>query len=286
MKKILITWANWMLATDFITNFSNEFDIFSFDKKWLDITSTLDIESKVKKINPDIILNCAAYTAVDDAEDIWMKLNYDINTLWVYNLAKITKKYNIDLITISTDYVFDGLNKDWYKENDKCGPINQYGMSKYLWEKLSKQENNNSIIIRTSWLYWWWKDFKNFVNTMIKLSENHKELKIINDQFWVPTNTLDLSEAICKVINNIEKYRGQIFHFSNSSNKSITWFDFASEIFKIRWKEIKVIPCASDEFKTKAKRPMFSRMINSSDIVLRDWKEGLRDYINKLTKWN
>jgi len=282
MKKILITWANWMLATDFINNFKNQFEIFSFDKKWLDVTSINKIDEKMKEINPDIVLNCSAYTAVDDAEDIWMKLNYNINTLWVYNLSKITEKYNIDFITISTDYVFDWSKESWYNENDNCNPINQYWMAKYLWEKLTKEENNNSIIIRTSWLYGWWKEFKNFVNTMIKLSKNHKELKVINDQFWIPTNTLDLSEAIMEVINNISKYRWKILHFSNSSKERVTWFDFAREIFKITWKDIKINPCASSEYKTKAKRPNFSIINNNSNVIIRDWKEWLKKYLDKL----
>jgi dTDP-4-dehydrorhamnose reductase len=211
-----------------------------------------------------------------------METNYNINTLWVYNLAKITNKYNIDFITISTDYVFDGLNKNWYNENEKCNPINGYWMAKYLWESLALSENKNSIIIRTSWLYGWWKRFKNFVNTMIKLSENHNELKVINDQFWIPTYTYDLSEAISKVIEKKSIYRWKIFHFSNSSKESISWFDFASKIFKITWKDIKINPCNSEEYKTKAKRPDFSVLLNNSKIILRDWKEGLKDYINKI----
>lgn len=280
MKKILITWANWMLATDFINNFKNKFEIFPFDKKLLDITSIYNIEEKIKEINPDIVLNCAAYTAVDDAEDIWMKLNYDVNSLWVYNLAKISNKYNIDLITISTDYVFNWEKEYWYRENDICKPINNYWISKYLWEYLALQENKNSIIIRTSWLYGWWKEFKNFVNTMLELAKIRSELKIVNDQFWIPTYTKDLSFAIWEVIKNINNFRWKILHFSNSWEKAITWFDFASEIFKITWKNINLISCNSQEFETKAKRPKYSLMKNNSWIILRDWGEWLKGYLN------
>ncbi|MDD3645899.1 MAG: dTDP-4-dehydrorhamnose reductase [Candidatus Gracilibacteria bacterium] len=280
MKKILVTGSKGMFASDFIKRYNDTFDIIGLDKEYLDITNISSIEKTISNIKPDIVLNCAAYTAVDNAEDIGMKLNYDINTLGVYNLAKITKKYGIDFITISTDYIFNGTKEEGYNEYDECNPINAYGMSKYLGEKLSKEENNETIIIRTSWLYGGGKEFKNFVNTMIKLSETHDNLKVINDQFGIPTYTVDLANAIIDMILNIDMYKGSTFHFSNSSVDKVTWFDFAKEIFKLTGREIKVNPCGSDEYKTKAKRPQFSRLLNNSDIKLRDWKEGLKDYIS------
>ncbi len=281
MKKILLTWADGMLAFDFQKYCSQSFKLFPYNKENLDITSQENIEKIIVKIKPDIILNCAAYTAVDYAEDIWAKLNYDINTLWVYNLAKISKKYNLDLITFSTDYVFDGTKENGYNENDSYNPINSYWTAKYLWEVIAKRENENTIIIRTSWLYGWGRQFKNFVNTMLQLSETKKELKIINDQFWNPSNTKDISRVILQTIQNIEKYRGKILHFSNETeNSGISWFDFAKEIFTIRKKEIVLLPCSTSEYPTKAKRPAFSKLINNSDITLRNWKEWLRDYLD------
>lgn len=283
MKKILLTWANWMLASDFIKYCSNNFEIFAFDKQNLDITNVASIEKIIKEIKPDIILNCAAYTAVDDAEDIWKKLNFDINTIWTYNLSKITNKYNLDFITISTDYVFDWEKENWYDENDVCNPINEYWMSKYLGEKLSLNENKNTIIIRTSWLYWWWKQFKNFVNTIIKLAETRNELKIINDQFWIPTYTKDLSVAISEVIKNITNFRWKILHFSNSDeNNWTTWFNFAIEIKKLNKFKTEIFPCTSDDYVTKAKRPRYSLMKNNSIIKLRNWKEWINDYLNNI----
>ncbi len=282
MKKILLTWAKWMLAYDFQKFLHDEFEIIWYDKTTLDITNINSIESIILKIKPDIVLNCSAYTKVDDAEDIWKVFNYEINTLWVYNLAKITNKYNINFITISTDYVFDGKNEFGYNEFDICNPINNYWMSKFLWETLALQENKNSIIIRTSWLYWWGNQFKNFVNTMLKLAETKTELKIVNDQFWIPTYTKDLCFAIKEVINEINVFYWQILHFSNSSDKLITWFDFTNEIFKLSDIKIKTTPCSSLEFITKAKRPNFSIMNNNSKIKLRDWKDWLRDYLENL----
>ena len=283
MKKILITGWNGMLAHDFIEIFYNKYEIFALNSSELNITNLENINQKILDIKPDIVLNCAAYTKVDDAEDIWMKINYDVNTLWVYNLAKITNKYNIDLITISTDYVFNWKNENWYNENDEQDPINEYWMAKYLWEKLALAENKNSIIIRTSWLYWWWKKYKNFVNTIINLWKKLDTLKVINDQFWNPTNAKDLSKAIWEVIDNIWKYRWTKLHFSNYTEwKGITWYEFAKEIFKQSWIKINLEPCDSEEFPTKAKRPQCSKLLNNSNIVLRDWKEGIKDYLDNL----
>lgn len=137
----------------------------------------------IREIRPDIILNCAAYTNVDEAEGSGKKANFDINALGVFHLAKIASEQNMDFITLSTDYVFDGTKEGGYSEDDICNPINEYGISKYLGEKLALEENGNSIVVRTSWLYGGGKEYKNFVNTMLKLSETRSELKIINDQF-------------------------------------------------------------------------------------------------------
>lgn len=271
-----------MLAFDFKKYWSEFFEIIWYDRDILDITNYKNIDKIILETKPDIILNFAAYTAVDNAEDEWKKDCFEVNTIWTYNLAKISQKYNLEFITISTDYVFDGKKEEWYDENDFCNPINQYWMSKFLGEQLALEENKNSIIIRTSWLYGWWKEFKNFVNTMLKLAETRSELKVINDQFWIPTSTKDLSLAIFEVIKNIEKYRWEILHFSNSSNKAVTWFNFASKIFEIKNIKINVIKCSSSEFITKAKRPNFSKLNNNSDIKLRDWKEWLEEYLNIL----
>jgi len=283
MKKILVTWANGMLASDFEKLFSNKYELILANHKVLDITDITILEEYLEKIKPEVILNFAAYTAVDDAEDIWAKKNYDVNALWVYNLAKISNKFNIDFLTISSDYVFHGDSEKWYNEYDEKNPVNQYWMAKYLWEKLSLEENNNTIIVRTSWLYGGWKEYKNFVNTMINLWNKLDNLKVVNDQFGSPTNAKDLSEAIWKVIENIEKYRWKILHFSNNTEKNgITWYDFAKEIFSQTFIQIHLNPCTTADFPTKAKRPGFSKLINNSDIVLRDWKDGLRDYLRNL----
>lgn len=299
-KKILLTWANGMLWSDFIKHFATTFEIIPLDRDNGDITNKASMEELIKNTMPDIIINFAAYTNVEEAEDIWKKINFEVNTLWIYTLAKLSAKYAIDLITISTDYVFDGSKKEWYQEDDICNPINSYGMAKYLWEQLATQENPKSIIIRTSRLYGWGKEYierrdnkgdielipryKNFVNTIINLWTNRDEVKVVNDQFGAPTYTIDLCEAIEKVINNREEYRWKKMHFCNQTkNSGISWFEFAEEICKVAGITTKLTPCSSQEFATKAPRPQCSKLLNGSNIQLKDWKIWLQEYITTLS---
>jgi len=270
-----------MLAAEFKDMFSDVYKLFLTDYQDLDITDIGSIDAFLWENNINIILNFAAYTAVDEAEDIGSKMNYDVNALWVYNLAKISKKYDVDFITISSDYVFSWDVECWYHENDSRKPLNAYGMAKYIGESLSLQENKNSIIVRTSWLYWGGKDYKNFVNTMIELWNKLDSLKVIDDQLWNPTYALDLSKALWEVIEDIITYRWHILHFSNSTeNNGISWYEFAQEIFKIKEIKIDLKACTTNEFPTKAKRPSYSKLHNNCDIQLRNWKEGLKAYLS------
>lgn len=287
--KILITGSDSMLAFDFIKTQSEKYDIIAVSKKECDIISFASILQCISLYEPDILLNSAAYTHVDDAEDIGMLQCYEVNTLGVKNLAKATAIFGVKFITLSTDYVFDGLQKDGYLPSHPCNPLNNYGMSKYLWEGLAKEENPDTIIVRTSWLYggevhdgnlekkW---VYKNFVNTMLRLSETQTELRVVSDQFGVPTSCTDLSSALSFLIDEIDDYLWQTFHFANDvSDDEVSWADFAREIFRISGKNIKVIDCTSGEYLTKAKRPVWSVLKNDSSIHLWDWKSGLQRYL-------
>lgn len=290
-KKILVTWWKWMLAYDFFRTQKEKYDIVLVDREECDITSFESVIQCISSHEPDILLNCAAYTAVDDAEDIGMKLCFDVNTLGVKNLAKATSVFGVEFITISTDYVFDGTKSEGYLPTDVPNPIGIYGMSKYLGEQLAMDENPRTIIVRTSWLYGWeiydgnpnkkWV-YKNFVNTMLKLSETRNELKVVSDQHGIPTSCITLSVAIAEIIEGIEESSGQIFHFSNSCNTgSVTWVEFAREIFQITQKKVQVVACNSDEYPTKAKRPEWSVLINDSEILLPHWKVALTRCLGK-----
>lgn len=273
-KKILVTGGKGMLAYDFSRSQKDKYDIILVDREECDVTSFESVMQCIAKYEPDLLLNCAAYTAVDDAEDIGMKMNYDVNTLGVYNLAKGTSVFGVEFITISTDYVFDGKNPHGYRPTDPCNPIGAYGMAKYLGEKLALDVNPRTVVIRTSWLYggevyngWEYPDikngvYKNFVNTMLRLSETRDEIKVVDDQHGRPTSCLDLSEYIASHIDMWEDIEGGIFHFSSPRAEfAITWADFAEEIFEKYGKKTKVMRCASSEYPTKAQRPEWSVLL-------------------------
>lgn len=267
-----------MLAYDFYKYQSEHFDIIRLSRKECDITSFESILQSISLHEPDVVLNCAAYTAVDDAEDIGMKANYDINALWVYNLAKASAAFGICFITISTDYVFDWAKPEGYLPADTCNPINSYGMAKYLWERLALDVNPDAKIIRTSWLYGGeilsdptanYPDkkngiYKNFVNTMLMLSSKYNEVTVIDDQHGRPTNCQHLSECIASIIK--EGSEENIFHFSSKINTekyrdSMTWADFAEEIFAKYRKNTTVKRVSSEQFPTKARRPHWSILL-------------------------
>ena len=290
-KKMLITGANGMLAHDFIRTQKEKFTIIALEKKECDICEFPSCLNALVTYEPDIVLNLAAYTAVDDAEDIGRKQNIDINTLGVYNLAKATSALGIPIITISSDYVFDGTKSDWYLPNNSTNPINNYGTAKYLGEMLALRENSQSIVVRTSWLYggdpwnkaWNGKIFKNFINTILRLSEEKEEIKVVNDQFGIPTSCRALSEALWELIEQIDDflYRDErILHFTNSTDHAISWYEFAQEIITITQSSVHIEPCTSSEYPTKAKRPTMSLLRNNSDIQLEDWRESLEWYLN------
>lgn len=282
MKKILVTWASGMLASDFQKYAADYFDITALNKTQLDITNIWDVQKKIIEIRPDCVLNCAAYTNVDEAEGVWRIMCHEVNTLWVQNLAKITSQENIDFITLSTDYVFDGKKSSGYLESDGCHPINYYWQSKYDGECLAIQENPQTIIVRTSWLYWGWPEYNNFINTVVRLIQTKKEIKIVNDVFWSPTNCADLVWALVQVLCSIEKYHGRILHFSNNTvGENISWYNFAKEICKHTGEDVRIMTCSHDTYLSKAKRPINSRLINTSDIVLKNWKDGVKEYIDR-----
>lgn len=266
-----------MLAYDFYKFQKENFEIILLRRKDCDVTSFESILQAVSLHEPDVILNAAAYTAVDDAEDIGAKKNYEVNVLGPYYLAKAASAFWVDFITISTDYVFDWKNSHGYLPSDEPNPLNAYGMAKYLGEKLALDVNPDVKIIRTSWLYggeiipenaekypdierW---IYKNFVNTMLRLSEKMQEVSVVADQSGRPTDCKDLSAFIAKIIQNPEEFEGQnIFHFSSPTEKfSLTWSDFAEEIFAKYQKNITVKRITSADFPTKAKRPKYSILI-------------------------
>jgi dTDP-4-dehydrorhamnose reductase len=237
----------------------------------------------------DIIVNCAAYTAVDKAEQE-QELANQVNHIAVKQLAKIANKQQAKLIHISTDYVFDGESNKPYVETDKTSPINVYGKTKLAGEKaLQETMPANAIIIRTSWVY---SEFgNNFVKTMLRLGKERNELNIVSDQIGPPTYATDLAEVILAIINNkdyqSEKNPTEIYHYSNEGE--ISWYDFAKEIFKLAKIDCKASPVTTEQYPTPAKRPKNTFMNRDKishrfDMDIIEWMRSLESCISILKK--
>jgi len=273
--KILIIGSKGMLGTDLMQELSKtDFEILGWDIQDIDITKEEDMPS-IEQENPDIIINCAAYTNVDGAETEKEKC-YAVNVTGVKNLVNACKKLNIPLVQISTDYVFNG-EKQGYDENDEKDPINYYGKTKAEGEDLIIKNLKKYYIIRTSWLFG--KNGKNFVETIIRLCNKKDEIKVVNDQIGSPTYTKDLSKEIINIINKMDKYKYGIYHLTNSDKCS--WFEFAQEIAKLSKAKCKIKQCTTEEFPKLARRPKFSILNNNKTEKLRSWKEALEEYLEK-----
>jgi len=282
---VLVTGSDGQLGSELRSlsvNYS-QMNFFFTDVEVLDIVNYSALENYVHTHKIQVIINCAAYTNVDGAEDE-VDLANVINVEAVRNLGEISKKNQIKLIHISTDYVFDGNLSVPYKETDVTNPQNVYGTTKLKGEEvLLKIDLKNSIIIRTAWLY---SSFgKNFVKTILKLSTEKEELSVVNDQMGSPTYAADLANAILKIIPFIKNDAIQTYHYSNKGMCS--WFDFANEIVLISKRGCKVLPVSSEQFKSKAKRPNFSMLATEKieqefHLNIPDWKKSLNECIKKI----
>ena len=267
-----------MLGRDLAQFFSDR-DSILWDKEELDITDKEAVAVKISELNPSIIINSAAYTDVDGCE-LNRKLATNVNGKAVGYLASATRKIGAILVHYSTDYVFDGKNPDGYKEDDKPGqPVNFYGRSKLLGEKLLKENCEMYYLIRTSWLFG--RHGKNFVDTMLKLGRKEKKLRVVNDQRGKPTYSFDLAQKTRELIES-QKPCG-IYHITNTGET--TWYDFAKEIFRQAgerdevYNKVKVISCSSQEFSSPAKRPKYSTLINTKLPPGRLWQDALGGYL-------
>lgn len=275
--KILITGSNGMLAKAVKNEFKDN-ELICTDVQDLDITDLTAVEKYVEDVKPELIINCAAYTAVDKAEDE-EELVYKINAIGPKNLAIAAKKNDAVLIHVSTDYVFGGdrdVSED-YSEDDEKNPQAVYGTTKLAGEEFIKQECEKFYIFRTAWLY---GDGKNFVKTMISLSETHDELKVVNDQHGSPTYAVDLASIIHQAVEKKIPYG-----IYNSTNLGYTtWYDFTKLIFSIKNINTKVIPVSSEEFASKAKRPKNSQMskdkLLKNGIIIPKYEDALERYLS------
>jgi dTDP-4-dehydrorhamnose reductase len=284
--RILITGGNGQLGREWVEFLNKQgVEFISLTSSDLDITDHADTVRVLKNMQPDIIINCAAYTKVDQAEEE-RELAYEVNAQGVGNLADYCVTHNVKLIHFSTDYVFPGSEEDMenlpngYPEDYPTNPINTYGESKLDGEAEVIGSGCKYLLIRVSWLCG--KYGNNFVKTMLSLAAERDQLSVVNDQFGSPTFTKNVVENCWSLIQ--EKEEG-IFHIS--SKGKCTWYDFASEIFKESGIEINLNPVDSSEFPTKAKRPAFSllsteKMANISGVSIISWKEGLKTLLAEL----
>ena len=277
--KILITGSNGQLGTEFKhSKPSKHIELIFADATEFDITNLETIQSYFNRQDIDIIVNCAAYTAVDKAEADKEKA-FTINKNGVKNLITACEKYNIKLIHFSTDYVFNGMHYKPYNENDDVNPIGVYGKSKRAGEELILKSSISSLIIRTSWLYS--RFGHNFMKSMIKLGKEREELNIVYDQIGTPTHARDLVKAVLTCINQHSSWHSQqkVYHFSNEG--VVSWYDFALAIFEKEKINCKVYPILSKDFPTKAERPHYSVLDKTKfkadfDIDIPHWLESLK----------
>jgi dTDP-4-dehydrorhamnose reductase len=280
MKNILITGSDGQLGCE-LKIISRDYDGYAFtytNKSQLDITNHSEVNDFIISNRINIIINCAAYTAVDNAEN-QLIIADKINHLAVKNLADISKNRNIQLIHISTDYVFDGENFKPYSEIDDPNPQSVYGKSKLAGEVAIRKINPpNSIIIRTSWVY---SNYgKNFLKTMISLSEKRDEISVVVDQIGTPTCAADLAETILTILPKIKNKVVDLVHYSNEG--ACSWFDFSLEIYQLKSIKIKVNPIESVEFKVIAKRPYYS--VLNKKYIKEKYKIEIPHWKNSLTK--
>lgn len=289
MKKILVTGCNGQLGRAIRKEYANEKVTFINTDVTeeegviaLDITDVDAVLALVRETEPDVIINCAAHTNVDACEKEW-NLAYKINAIGPRNLSIAANEVDAKLIHVSTDYVFEGNGTRPYTEFDATNPVSAYGKTKLEGEKFVQLFADKFFIFRTAWLY---GDGKNFVKTMLRLSETHEEVNVVCDQFGSPTSAAELARAI-KYFEGTENYG--VFHATCEGDTN--WAEFTEEIFKRAGKKTKVNHVTSEQYAklnpASAKRPAYSILDNYmmkliSNYKMADWKDALDEYMSAI----
>jgi dTDP-4-dehydrorhamnose reductase len=284
-KKIVVTGAGGQLGRELQVASANysQFEFIFLTKEDLSINDSTSVANFFLKARPAFCINCAAYTAVDKAEQEREKA-FLINAVAVGIIAAACKPLNVKLIHISTDYVFDGNSATPLKEDDAVSPINIYGESKLKGEELAFINNDQTIVIRTSWVY---SEFgNNFVKTMMRLMREKESINVIDDQIGSPTYAADLANAILHIISG-EKFIPGIYNFSNDGK--ISWYEFATVIKELTGSSCKINPIPTSQYLTAAKRPHFSlldkkKIKETYNVEINDWKKSLSVCIQNLVK--
>ena len=290
--KIIVTGHKGMLGRDLMPRLEEAgFSLKGLDIEDMDITRSGDILPRFESFKPDLVINCAAYTAVDKAESE-AELAFSVNKKGPANLSRACKTTRIPFIHISTDYVFNGNAKRPYREDDPISPLGVYGRSKWEGEEAVRSLLEQHIIIRTSWLYG--VHGQNFVKTILGLAEEKEEIRVVDDQKGCPTWTGDLADALVSIVQRIDKGSNEVswgtYHFCGSGIAS--WYAFAIAIVKeasrrSSLKVSRILPIPTSDYPTPAKRPMWSVMDCSKikdtfDINPKKWEKSIRIVIEKL----
>lgn len=275
--KALVTGAKGQLGTE-LTKLLEErgTDYIGIDYQDLDITDAEAVMDYFAEAQPTVVYHCAAYTAVDKAEDEGKQANWNVNVEGTRNVARAAKAVGVSLVYISTDYVFDGTNTNEYQVDDETNPQNEYGRAKLAGEKAVQEEMSNYYIVRTSWVFGEYGH--NFVYTMKRLAETHPKLTVVNDQFGRPTWTRTLAEFVSYIVEKEADFG--TYHLSNDD--SCSWYEFAKEI--LQDEDIEIAPVDSSQFPQKATRPKHSIMdlskAKATGFAIPTWQEALREFQN------
>ena len=278
--KVLVTGTKGQLGYDVVNELEKRgHTAVAVDIEEMDITDAVSGERVITEAEVEAVIHCAAYTAVDAAEDN-VEICRRVNAEGTENIAKVCKKLDLKMIYISTDYVFDGEGERPWEPDDERHPLNVYGQTKYEGELAVEKYLEKYFIVRIAWVFG--VNGKNFIKTMLKLSETHEELNVVDDQVGSPTYTYDLAVLLVDMVES-DKY-GR-YHATNEG--LCTWYEFAKEIFRQAGVEVKVNPVTSDMFPAKAKRPKNSRMSKEKLDAngfhrLPTWQDALERYLSEI----
>ena len=283
--KVFVTGVKGQLGYDVVNELEKRgHTAIGVDIEDLDIIDAAAVDKMITEAAPEAVIHCAAWTAVDAAEDNEEKCR-QVNVNGTENIAKVCKKLNCKMMYISTDYIFDGKGtRPWEPDDPVTTPLNVYGQTKYEGELAVRNNVEKFFIVRIAWVF---GKGKNFIKTMLNLGKNHDHLTVVNDQYGTPTYTYDLARLLVDMIET-DKYGN--YHATNEGGY-ITWYDFACEIFRQAGMDVGVEPVSSAQYAAKAKRPENSRM-NKQKLVdngfepLPDWKDALRRYLGRLDEEN
>lgn len=278
--RVLVTGVKGQLGHDVMNELAKRgYEGIGVDVEEMDITDREAVERVMREVHPDKVVHCAAWTAVDDAEDK-EELCRKVNALGTENIARMCRKLSAPMIYLSTDYVFDGEGTRPWEPDDERHPLNVYGQTKYEGELAVEKYLDAYFIVRIAWVFG--VNGKNFIKTMLRLSETHDTLTVVDDQVGSPTYTYDLARLLVDMLET-EKY-GR-YHATNEGLCS--WYEFAKEIFRQAGREVKVLPVSSEEYPAKAKRPHNSRM-NKEKLKemgftpLPSWEDALSRYLKEI----